>query len=1142
MYYCTFIQEGEVNVATWLRGIGLGQYEKAFRDNDVSGEVLAHLRAEDLARLGVTSVGHRRKLLDAIASLAPVSRSPPVGASISLKTALPFSAPTEAERRQLTVMFVDLVGSTELSRQLDPEELRAVMRRYRSAVTEEVDRLGGHVAKFLGDGILAYFGWPKAQEDAAERAVKAALRIVAATGGIKTQEVPHLRARIGIATGLVVIGSLGEGEAERPDEIVGETPNLAARLQQAAGPDQVVISETTRHLVGGIFDLEDLGRQPIKGIGPSVALWRVHGIGRSESRFEGLHGTILTPFVGRDREIDLLLERWGRVRRTMGQVVLVAGEPGIGKSRLVRFFVDRLRGDRLQAIHFDASPYYTNSALRPVISEIRRSAEFANIDPDKTPFRKLELLLGRALPDTTGAIPVIADLLGVRTGEQHSLRDLTPQQRKTITFEVLLNWVEGLATRHPLLMVVEDAQWLDPTTLELVDRINNRIAQLPLLLLITFRPEFKPTWSGAHVDCIVLERLDPIEAAAVAEAVAGKRLPQEVLNEIVAHADGVPLFIEELTKAMRDLNVLVDAGDHFDLLGSLPAVTVPVTLQDALMARLDSLPPSARHAAQVGAVIGREFDRALLASVSDMPAGELETALSELIGAELILSGGTTASPANIFKHALIQDAAYESLLKRRRRELHGAIADALVNRFKDTATAHPELVAGHYGRSGLVEQAVPYYQAAARTAIMRSATIEALGQLNNGLSLLETLPEGLERNRLELGLRLALGDALRAAKGTAAVETGTAYARARFLAGQTGAEHENLRACYGEFLCYYNRAELDRAREVENELMRAASRAYGEGGPIGADAAGFVALWMGDFATARSFLEQRVSTRAPVLDPLLGADIADAGPNLYLARTLLILGYPEQGYRRCRQGLETAEKTRQPFAIALALANTCVYYHLCKDWLALRRDSERLIALASEKAMPAMLNKGRGFRAAALIAEGNATEGLETLKSCYEHDVNAGYLVMMPYYGSILAEAYLSSGNVEDARRVLDDAFERATSTGERWFDAELYRLKGEFALREPGRDGDLAAESFGKSVETAGAQAAKWWELRTATQLARLWAERGAGEKAHDFLTHVRDWFTEGFETADVREAEALLSELERATLFGSPSARRE
>ena len=749
-----------MDVAVWLRGLGLERYDQAFRDNEIDEKVLPGLTAEDLKDLGVTLVGHRRRLLDAIAALGAAVAT--AAASATVGAAGP-GTPVQsgAERRQLTVMFCDLVGSTALSARLDPEDMREVIGAYHRCVAKMIGRGGGFVAKYMGDGVLAYFGYPGADEHDAERAVRAALKLVEKVAGLETIAAAPLQVRIGIATGLVVVGDLiGQG-ASQEQAVVGETPNLAARLQALAEPGTVVIAPSTRRLTGGLFEYADLGAVELKGLGAPVMAARVVRGSAALSRFEALHGRDPTPLVGRDEELALLQRRWQQAKAGEGRVVVLIGEPGIGKSRLAQAMLEEVASEPHTRLRYFCSPHHQASALHPFITQLEHAAGMRHEDMPEARLAKLEALLARS---NAGAeeIGFIAERMSVPTGDKYRLPDLTPQRRKERTLEALLAQMARLAAQKPVLMLFEDAHWIDPTSLELLTLTVARASTLPLLLLVTARPEFTPPWPAeAHVTTLPLGRLGRREGATLVERSAGgKALPAEILEQILARTDGVPLFLEELTKTIIESGLLHEEDGHYALDGALPPLAIPTTLHDSLMARLDRLAP-VREVAQIGAAIGREFSYPLLSAVAQQPDDRLKEALDQLVRAELVFGRGELPEAVYTFKHALVQEAAYASLLRERRRTLHARIAQALEGEFPEVAETQPELVAHHYAAAGLPAPAIDYYRRAAERAMAASANAEAIAHLTRGLELIGSLPESPERISREIDFRLALGPPL---------------------------------------------------------------------------------------------------------------------------------------------------------------------------------------------------------------------------------------------------------------------------------------------------------------------------------------------------------------------------------------------
>ena len=722
-------------------------------------------------------------------------------------------------------MFADLAGSTALSTCLDPEDMRGVLHAYQNTVTGEIVRVGGHVAKLMGDGVLAYFGWPLAHEDDAERAVQAGLAIIAAVSRLSTPAGEPLAARVGIATGLVVVGDLvGEGAA-REEAVVGETPNLAARLQETASPGAVVIADGTRRLLGELFELRELGATRLKGFAQPVSRLQVLRERPAGSRFEARQSGRALPMVGRDQELALVLERWRQAVAGEGQAVLLVGEAGIGKSRLIQAMLDTVAGGENIALRYQCSPHHTGTALWPVIQQLGFAADFKPMDAETAKIDKLEVLLSQGVEDVGEAMPLIAALLGIDADARYPAQNFTPHQQRARTLAMLVEQLLGLARRRPVLMVVEDAHWIDPTTLEFLGQALDQIAGARVLLLLTSRPDNQPSLGG-HPDVtrLTLNRLGRIPTEAiVARLTGGTSLPPEVLEKIAARTDGVPLFVEELTKAVLETG---PAG---------PGAAVPVSLHASLMARLDRV-PGVKEVAQVAACIGREFAYPLLAKVSPLPEPELRGALDRLAAAELVFRRGMPPEASYTFKHALVRDTAHESLLKTHRQVLHARIVQALEECFPETVDTEPELLAQHCVEAGRTEQAVDYWQQAGQQALERSAMGEAVAHLINGLEVLKSLPHGPERQQRELGLQLALGRASIAAKGFAAPETGRAYARARELCRDLGDVSEVFPILYGQSVFHFQQGELATSHEVARELLRLAE----ERGDTAAQVTGF--------------------------------------------------------------------------------------------------------------------------------------------------------------------------------------------------------------------------------------------------------------------------------------------------------------
>jgi class 3 adenylate cyclase/predicted ATPase len=1113
-----------MDVAAWLQDLGLERYGPAFRDNDIDAEVLLKLTAEDLISIGVTSVGHRRKLLDAIASLRMA-----VPAAVVTAPAPVAPAQVDAERRQLTVMFCDLVGSTALATRFDPEDLRELIGAYHRAVAEIVAGFDGFVAKYMGDGVLVYFGYPRAHEDDAERAVRAGLGLIDAVGRLDVKSV-RLQARVGIATGLVVVGDLiGAGSAQE-QSVVGETPNLAARLQALAEADAVVIAAGTRRLVGDLFECRDLGAVEVKGIAEPVPAWQVLRASVVASRFEALRGSALTPLVGRDEEIDLLLRRWARAKAGDGQAVLISGEPGIGKSRITAALAERLHAEPYLRLRYFCSPYHQDSALFPFIDQLGRAAGFGRDDPAMAKLEKLEALLALAVPPEED-VALIADLMSLPASECHPLPNLSPQRKKERTLEALIRQLEGLARQQPVIMVFEDAHWIDPTSRELLDLTVERVRSLPVLLIVTFRPEFQPPWTGRpQVSMLALNRLDRRDRTVLVEQIAGgKTLPDDVIDQITDRTDGVPLFVEELTKSVLESGVLREEADRYVLDRALPPFAIPTSLHDSLMARLDRL-ASVRHVAQIGAAIGREFSYELLRAISRLPEDELQASLARLVVSELVFQRGAPPDAVYAFRHALVQDAAHGSLLRSARQQLHAQIAEALEANSSGLMDTQPELFAQHYAEAGLVEKSVACWGKAGHRSVARAAIVEATAQFQKGLDQLALLPDDPERQRQELEFLSALGAALRAVKGNAAPETGQAYARARELWERLGSPAEYLRIPYGQSRYHMFRGELDLALRLADDLLHLSRQRNDAGGLVlGYTTSGASLLLAGRFALSRSHLEEVLALYDPISHRSL---VHQAGIHLhgsaqvFLGNVLFCLGYPDQALTQSNAAVAEARRLAHPPSLAGNLAVGARLLSLVGDNAVLGEWVDQLVAVTTEQGFPFWRAQGAIYLGWHKVKNGDVAEGISLLRSSSAAYRATGAEAWMPHYIALLASACEIAGQVEEALALLDDAFQIVESTGERWLDAELNRHKGQLLLGQG--HSEAAEELYRKALGIAREQEAKLWELRAAMSLARLWRDQGRDAEARELLAPVYGWFTEGFATPDLKEAKTLLDAL--------------
>jgi class 3 adenylate cyclase/predicted ATPase len=1026
-------------------------------------------------------------------------------------------------------MFIDLVGSTALTARLDPEDMGRVIRAYQDTCTEVVERWGGHVAKFMGDGVLAYFGWPQAHEDDAERAVRAGLELAGEVSRLTTPDGVPLGARVGIATGLVMVGDLAGDGAAQEQRVVGETPNLAARLQDLAEPQAVVIAEGTRRLLGGLFDYVDLGSLQLKGFTAPVRAWRVEGESRAEGRFEALHGQHLTPLVGRAHELGILLERWAWAKDGDGQVVLLSGEPGIGKSRVVRTLRERLGDEPHTALSNYCSPHHINSALHPVIDLLERAVQFNRDDSPEERLAKLEAMLGRSSDRLNEVVPLLAALLGVPTGERYPALSLPPEVQKRRTLQALVDQLVGLAARQPVLALYDDVHWIDPSTLELLGLVIERIRRLPVLVLLTFRPEFQPPWTGqAHVTTLTMSRLGRRQGADLVARVTGdKPLPAEVVEQIVARTDGVPLFVEELTKTVLESGLLRDAGDHYELAGPLPPLAIPATLHDSLMARLDRLAP-VKEVAQIGAVIGREFSHELLGAVSPLSADKLGDALDQLVNSELVFRRGVPPEATYTFKHALVQDAAYQSLLKSKRQELHARIARVLAQHFPDTAA---EILAYHLSEGGLNEQAAKSWYVASQNAGDRSAYREAVTHLQRGLEAVRRGGNEPWCIRREIELQNALGVALVAARGFVS-EVAEAHARARELCGKVDEPAQLSLAIYGIWIFNMRRANLDMADQLSRELLAAAESEQRSSLVLQAHHTMWTtARQRGELDTAWQHAQTGLRLyRCDEHHHLAKRYGHDAGVCCRYTSAVVswLRGFPDKAVTLSHEGLELGRDLKHPFTETLALDYVTLVYAFRREFTFAEEQLGNLMQISAEHRFPIRTVYQSLHEASILLARGDAEHAIVQAESGLAAAGAIGVRMRRPYFLAVLADAYLKTGRHEEGLKTMDDALDIVEQSGERWWQAELHRLRGHFRLAERRRDVADAEECFRRALAVSREQAARSLELRAATSLARLWAERGRRAEACDLLAPVYGWFTEGFDTADLKDAKALLGAL--------------
>ena len=1128
-----------LDVADWLRGLGLEQYASAFRENAIDAEVLKRLTAEDLREIGVTLVGHRRRLLDAIAALrfeASSTADPNAAAEPGSATALAAAArSTDAERRQLTVMFCDLVGSTALSTRLDPEELSNVLAAFQRACVTAVTGFGGTVAKYMGDGALVYFGYPEAHEDDAERAVRAGLALIEAIAAMQLSVSLRPQVRVGIATGLVVVGELiGEGSAKE-HVAVGETLNLAARIQAVASPDSVVVAELTRRLASTAFDYEELGLHSLKGIPDAMRLWRVTGESAARGRFEGRVVGGLTPLVGRAEEIALLRRRWDHATDGDGQLILLSAAAGLGKSRMTQTFREHLDDPAVTCVQFFGSPFHVNSAFHPFIRQLEWAAGIARTDTAPQKLDKLEAILEGSAEGKTEIAALVADLLSIPFGERYPPLHFTEAVQKQRTMEVLEEQLVLLSRRAAVLVVFEDTHWIDPTSIELMDRIIRRIVDLPVMIIVTYRPEFTPPWPDlGHVTTLKLNLLGRSQVIDfIRKTAGGKTLPEAIVAHIAAKSQGVPLFVEEITRAILESGDLGDDGDRFILRGSIRDFTIPSTLQDSLIARLDRL-GIAKDVALTASIIGREFSYELLEAIARVPPATLLEGLEQLVRSDLLGQQGAPPQSRYTFKHALIRDAAFQSVLNARRRELHERIAEVLTSRFPEVAETEPELLAHHYTEARLVDRALAYWRQAAERAATRLAYLEALGHVERARKLVAALPESPERDEWELIFLMIEGPSRMALDSWDSPSAKQLYEKARAVAERLGRPAEVFRSIWGLWMGAHSSGQHARAHELLQEVFGLLTQTKDPEYIVQAHHAG-----------GSQMVAEGVPRAALIhIDHLLTNYQMDVHGNLAMtygahdpgccslgmrALSLMMLGHLDQVEAALRQALDLGHRLDHKPSLSQA------HMFCAETYIILNRTAEAeahldiCIPLAKKYSLanyliPAQIMQGWVLEQRGEVEGGvrQAEAALEILRSFPSRRFH------LPIRIGIVGLTKAAAGDIDGALALFVSALEAASTTGERWYEPELLRFKADMLLAHPRPRSNEAEQCLEAAIALAQQQEAKFWELRAATSLASLWADRGQRDKGRELLSPCYAGFTEGFDTADLKKAKTLLDSL--------------
>lgn len=1055
----------------------------------------------------------------------------------------------QAERRQLTVLFCDLVGSTEMSSRLDPEDLREVIGAYHRCVAETTAAFDGFVARYMGDGALVYFGYPQGHEDNAERAIRAALALLANIRDLSVQG-QELRARIGVATGLVIVGDLVTTGTSREHTALGETPNLAARLQSIAEPDTILVADHTKRLAGERFHYRDLGTIALKGFDVPARAWQVLSAARARSSFATLRtdqapradaatAPGAAPLVGRDQELRLLRDRWAQATAGQGRVAMLTGDAGIGKSRLVQALISQVETDAHVMLELRCSAYYTNSPLYPVIALLPGVLSWTREDSDEARLDKLALFCTRYQISASEGLPLLMSLLSMPPSARYPLPPMGPERQRQRTLQILLEAVLAVAAEQPVLAIVEDLQWLDPSTLELLALLVEHVPSVRLFALFTARPNFQPPWPPhAYATPIVLSRLAQRHAEEMVERVAGReRLPRDLVQQIVAKTDGVPLFIEELTKMLVESGLAPTDQDPNAPAGAARDLAIPATLQDSLTARLDRL-ATVKVIAQLSATIGREFSYALLRTVANVEDTVLRHELARLIDAEFLIQRGEPPDATYVFKHALIQVAAYQSLLKSTRQQYHERIARAMIDQFSVEADAHPEYVAMHFTEAGNAVLGVRWWQKAGQHAFKRAAYTEATAHFVKGLAVLASMSASTQRDQWELGLQVELGYALIPVKGWAAQETAQAFTRAGELGRQIGDTPALFRALWGLGAFYFVRGDQHRARQVAEQCLGVAgntndSDALSEAYYL----SGITACVMGNFASGQRDLEECIriygSERREAHRALYGQD-AKASALGWLAMALWVQGQPDEALDRANEALAAVSDATQPFLLARALAGVGFIHVFRKEPQGPDAPLQRAVALCVEQGFSYFRAVVSAFHGANLVNLGRTEEGVAMMQASVKALRTIGSELLFTPLSAYLASAHLALLQIDAGLAAVDDGLACVKRNGERWAEAELYRIRGQLLLARGKQEAARAEACFREALAIARRQGARSYELSAARSLARLWRQQGREGEASAVLAEAVGAWPEDTQTAELREARAT------AQLASSPRSR--
>lgn len=1044
----------------------------------------------------------------------------------------------EPERRQLTVMFCDLVDSITLSQQLEPEEFHEVLNAYQEVCGKVIRRFNGHIAQYLGDGILVYFGYPTAHEEDAQSAIRSGLAIVEEIQKLnfklernyKTIETFPLQVRVGVHTGHVVVGEVGEGE-KLEHLAVGRVPYIASRVEEIAEPNEVLISSNTNQLIEGLFECNRLNSDNLRGVSSPMQLYRVIREIEVSSRFDVAITKGLTPLVGRGEEMDHLLNCWERVKGGRGQEVLVRGEAGIGKSRLVLELKKRLKGEPNTQLESQCLPYFKNSALYPIIVLVERIIGLRKEDSKEERFIKLEKFLDQIGFSLENVAPLFTSMLSLPLPDNYSPLILSPQMHRQKTLEALVDLVTNMSHDKPVVFIIEDLQWVDPSTIEMLSLLAEQELNTSIFTILTYRPDFISPWkTNNHISQITLGSLHKEQIGDMIDKVTGgKVLSDQLIHELISKSDGVPLFVEELTKTVLESGIELNGIDQEEINGSLTSVNIPMTLNDSLMARLDRL-GTAKEVAQLGSVIGREFNYELFQAVSTYKESTLQRELGRLQNAEIIFQLDDPPNARYFFKHSLIQETAYGSLLKSKRKVYHKQIAKVLEDRFTQTADTYPELLAHHYTEAGQIKKAIPYWQKAGQSAVDRSAYVETIGHITDGLDLVETLPNTRVRYKLELGLLTTQIPALLYTKRVRDPELEKAYTRALYLCQQLGDTTHIYLVMYGLSLIYLHLGDLKKSYEIAERIYSLAEKSHELDKQIFAH---FVLVenlcFMGKFVSMLHHAEKGIEIYST---ENLTFEMMWFDPGLicfcYSALALWHLGYPDRALKMAEEALNIGKGESHPNSLMYSMLYTTYIYIYRKEVKLAQEMAEELIELTKTRGFPYILSMATACHGWALNQQEKGEDTIATINRCIDSMRLSLGRCFLPYFLNLFAEACWNEGKAEKALRIIAEALDIVNETGARYNEAELYRLKGENLLTLSQENQVEAEECFLKAIDVARELSEKSYELRAVMSMSRLLKKKGKGEEARKVLSEIYGWFTEGFDTLDLKEAKALLQDL--------------